>query len=731
MKQIRQYLGNGALEIGDVPLPALGAGDVLVRTHFSFVSVGTEKMKVTQARMNLVEKARERPDQVRQVLQTLREQGLSATLRKIEERLKAPTPLGYSCAGTVVAVGSRVADFRVGDRVAAIGEGLATHAEYNAVPSNLVVRVPEAVPLEQASATAIGAIALQAVRQARLELGESVAVIGLGLLGQFLVQLTRANGCRVIGIDLDASKCERAIQCGAEAASPPDQSDALLHALRISSGAGVDAVMITTSTESNQPVELAAELVRDRGRVVCLGNTHIELEWRTWFGKEIEFLFSRAMGAGMYDADYVSRGRDYPIGYVRWTAQRNMAAFLELVEQGRLDVGGLITHRVPFGEAVATFDRIASGEWAGAVGIVLEYPQDAEVASVPPPRIVAQRASAPRAADGAAAVRIGVIGAGNYAKSMILPELARLKGASLEAICTARGMNAEALARRYGFRRASTDAAELIADASVDALVIATRHDRHAALALEALRAGKHVYVEKPLALDQAQLEPILEFLSRRRSDGPTLWLGHNRRFSPLIRRALDHMEGVELRQVACTVRSAGVPADSWYQDAAEGGGLLFGDVCHFIDLGLSLQRGTPVEVHAFMTQDPGRHEESWAIQLQFANGSLSTVHYVCGSQRGWEREVIDVLGGGRSARVSGFRRLVLNGGRRGGSMWRLQPELGQRAMLEAMLAQFSRRGPDLTDSFVASTQALLAAHRSIQQRRVVTMEPRFPFSPR
>jgi predicted dehydrogenase len=731
VKQIRQYLGNGALEIGDVPLPALGAGDVLVRTLFSFVSVGTEKMKVTQARMNLVEKARERPDQVRQVLQTLREQGLEATFRKVQERLKAPTPLGYSCAGTVVAVGSRVADFRVGDRVAAIGEGLATHAEYNAVPSNLVVRVPDAVPLEQASATAIGAIALQAVRQARLELGESVAVIGLGLLGQFLVQLARANGCRVIGIDLDASKCQRAVQGGAEAACPPDQSDALLHALRVSSGAGVDAVMITTSTDSNQPVELAAELVRDRGRVVCLGNTHIELEWRTWFGKEIEFLFSRAMGAGMYDPDYVSRGRDYPIGYVRWTAQRNMAAFLELVEQRRLDVGGLITHRVPFGEAVATFDRIASGEWAGAVGIVLEYSQDAPMELAPPPRVLASVRAMPRVERGAAPVRIGVIGAGNYAKSMILPELAKLQGASLEGICTARGMNAESLARRYGFRRACTDATELIGDPSIDALVIATRHDRHAALALEALRAGKHVYVEKPLALDESQLAPILEFLSGRGPDGPTLWLGHNRRFSPFIRRALEHLDGVEVRQVACTVRSAGVPADSWYQDAAEGGGLLFGDVCHFIDLGLALQRGTPAEVHGFMTQDPGRHEESWAIQLQFANGALSTVHYVCGSQKGWEREVIDVLGGGRSARVSGFRRVELHGGGRGGSMWRLQPDLGQRAMLEAMLAQFSRRGPDLTESFVASAQALLAAHRSIRERRVVAMEARFPFSPR
>ena len=739
MKQVRQFLGSGALEVGDVPLPAVGAGDVLVRTHYSFVSVGTERMKVTQARMNLAEKARERPDQVRQVLQTLKEQGPAATWRKIEERLKAPTPLGYSCAGVVAAVGAKVADFRVGDRVAAIGEGLATHAEYNAVPLNLVVHVPAAVPLDQASSTAVGAIALQAIRQARLELGETVAVIGLGLLGQFLVQLVRANGCRVIGVDVDPAKCALASRHGAEAACGPEGADALTHALRISGGTGVDAVLVTTSTERNQPIELAAELVRDRGRVVCLGNTHIELDWRTWFGKEIDFLFSRAMGAGMYDADYVMRGKDYPIGYVRWTAQRNMAAFLDLVDQGRLDVGGLITHREPLDRAVGLFDRIASGELAGAVGIVLEYPQAgasapsasaasvaaAGVAAAPPPALVTPARTHAPAEPGV--VRLGVIGAGNYLKSMILPALAGLPNARLAAICTARGMNADALAARYGFGRALTDASALIADPSVDAVVVATRHDSHARLALEALRAGKHVYVEKPLALTDDELAPVLAQLA---GGGPTLWVGHNRRFSPFSRRALEHLEGVERRQVACTVRSAGVPADSWYQDATEGGGLLFGDVCHFIDLGLAFQRSQPVEVHAFMTRDPGRREESWAIQIQFENGSLSTVHYVCGSERGWDREVIDVLGGGRSARISGFKRLVLNGGG-GGGLRRLQPDLGQRDMLLAMLDQFSGKRPDCTRSFVASAQALLAAQRSIQERRAVPMDPQFPFTPR
>src|SRR5258705_5465358 len=353
MKQVRQYLRNGALDIGEVPIPAVGAGDVLVRSHYSFVSVGTEKMKVSQARMSLVEKARQRPDQVRLVLNTLREQGLVPTLRKVQERLKAPATLGYSCAGTVVEVGSDVDELRVGDRVACIGEGVATHAEYNAVPRNLVVRVPANVSLEAASSSAVGAIALQAIRQAKLELGESVAIVGLGLLGQFLVQICRANGCRVIGVDLDPGKCALALESGAEAACAPQKDEALHHALRLSAGAGVDAVLLTVSTGDLGPIELAAALVRDRGRVVCLGNTAIELDWRTWFGKEIEFLFSRAMGAGSSDPDYTARGKDYPVGYVRWTANRNVRAFLDLCAQGKLEVARLITHRFPFADAIS------------------------------------------------------------------------------------------------------------------------------------------------------------------------------------------------------------------------------------------------------------------------------------------------------------------------------------------------------------------------------------------
>lgn len=722
MKQIRQFLKTGAMEVGEVPLPAVGRGDVLVRTQHSFVSVGTEKMKVTQARMNLAEKAKERPDQVRQVLQTLQEQGLMPTLRKVEERLLAPATLGYSCAGTVMAVGSEVFGFRAGDRVACIGEGLATHAEYNAVPRNLVVAVPSGVSLEHASSCAIGAIALQAVRQAALELGETVAIVGLGLLGQFLVQLCRANGCRVIGVDLDPAKCALAVANGADAAVTTDD-EALHHALAVSGGAGVDAVLLTVSTKSKQPVELSARLVRDRGRVVCVGNTHLELEWRDWFGKEIDLRFSRAMGAGMYDSDYSSRGRDYPVGYVRWTANRNMAAFLDLIAQGRLDLSRLITHRFPFAEAVSVFDRIASGELAAAIGIVFEYP-DAAAESAPSREQVFERGRSP------GAVRLGLIGAGNYAKSMLLPYLKSLSGLSLEAICTSKGANAETLAKRYGMRLATTDSSRLIADPGINAVAVLTRHDSHARLTLEALAAGKHVYVEKPLALTPEELEPITARLARRDPNGPTLWVGYNRRFSPLSRRALAHFEGVAVRQVTCTVRSAGVPADSWYQDPAEGGGILFGDVCHFMDLAIFFAGSPPVEVHALATSDPAHREDSWAISMRCANGGLATVHYVCGSNQGLDRETVEVLGGGRSARIAGFRKLALRGGS-GPGAFRLQPDLGQKAMLEAMTAQFARTGGthDLTNSFILSTQALLAAQRSIVEGRVVALDRNFPYA--
>ena len=725
MKQIRQYLSDGALELCEVPLPAVPPGGCLVRTHYSFVSVGTERMKVSQARMSLLEKARERPDQVALVLQTLREQGLAPTIRKVQERLKAPATLGYSCAGTVIEVGAQTSDFRIGDRVACIGEGLATHAEYNAVPGNLIVPVPSAVGLEAASAGAIGAIALQSLRQARLELGETVAVIGLGLLGQFLVQLCAANGCRVLGIDLDASKRDMAAQNGAQAVCGADSDEPLPHAMRMSGGHGVDAVLLTVSTRSHEPIELAAELVRDRGRVVCLGNTEIRLEWRTWFGKEIDFLFSRAMGPGMLDPDYLARGRDYPIGYVRWTAHRNLRAFLDLLAQSKLDVARMITHRFAFADAVSAFDRIAAGELGAAVGIVFEYPQAQH--EIPSIQLRTLR-FAPSSSTGA--VRLGMIGGGNYAKSMLIPHLAKIAGLSLEGICTRSGASAESIARRYGFRRATTDAMDLIGDPAINAVAIATRHDSHARYALEALRAGKHVYVEKPLALSEDELRPLLELLARRGANGPTLWLGHNRRFSSLSLAAFAHVKDSAQRQVTCTVRAAAPSADSWYQDPVEGGGMLFGDVCHFIDLAVFFSGSLPIEVHALATLDPAHREDSWAIHLRFADGGIGVVHYACGCARGWDRETVDVLGGGRAARIIGFRRLVVPGSAARTGKRLLHPDLGQKAMLHAMAAQFSRApgAADLTESFVASTQALIAAHRSIVERRVVTLDSRFPF---
>lgn len=726
MKQVRQFLRSGAIEVGDVPFPGVGSDEVLVRTHFSFISVGTEKMKVSQARMSLAQKARERPDQVRQVIQTVKEQGLGPTYRKVQERLKAPTTLGYSCAGIVVDVGSNVDEFRVGDRVCAIGEGIATHAEYNVVPRTLVALVPDGVSLEDASASAIGAIALQGVRQANLELGEIVAVIGLGLLGQFLVQLCRANGCRVVGVDIDPSKCQLAVDHGAEAAFGPDDPGALTAVMRLTSGAGADAVFLTASTKNNQPIELAVELSRERGRVVCLGNTQINLDWRAWFAKEVDFLFSRAMGPGIFDADYFTRGRDYPVGYIRWSANRNMAAFLDLIAQQKINLRKLITHRQPFSEAKTVFDKIASGELASAVGIVFEYTDADKDTPVSRLRTLQYDGKA-----GFKEVELGVIGAGNYAKSMILPHFPSLPDLGLAAICTARGMNAEALAKRYGFKVATTDAVEIFNNPRISAVAVATRHNTHARFACDALRNGKHVYVEKPLAMNDEQMQGIASLLAKGGPDGPTLWVGHNRRYAPMSERVMSHMRGVSVRQVTCTVRSAGVPADSWYQDATEGGGVLFGDVCHFIDLAIWFQDNVPVEVHAFTTRDPSHREESWAIQMRFANGGLSTVHYVCGSQGGWDRETIDVMGGGRSARIAGFNKLILNQGGRSSKSSSLQPDLGQKAMLQHMIAQFARKenAVNFTESFVLSAQALLAAHRSIREQRVVLINSAFPFN--
>lgn len=726
MKQILQYYGDGRLQCQDVPVPMIRAGEVLVQTHYSFVSVGTEKMKVAQARMNLLHKAKERPDQVRLVIQTLREQGVMPTIRKVQERLKAPTTLGYSCAGVIVEVGASVEGFRVGDRVACIGdEGMATHAEFNAVPQALLAHVPSGVSLEAASATAVGTIALQAVRQAQLELGESVAVIGLGMLGQFLVQLCRANGCRVVGIDVDPFKCELARQNGADAACTNSLDEALYHAVQVSQAQGVDAVFLTTSTDSNDPIDMAAALVRDRGRVICLGNTHIELPWRDYYKKEIDFRFSRAMGAGIHDPHYIHRGQDYPIGYVRWTAQRNMQAFLQLLAQGKVDVSRLITHRFPFDQAEAAFDGIANGTLKQAVGIVFQFPRSE---TAPP---TAQVRTFQYVGDRApAAVRLALVGAGNYCKSMLLPFLPKLPHVSLETICTTKGAHADHLAQRYGFRMATTEAEEVFNNPTINAVMIATRHDSHAHLAARSLQAGKHTFVEKPLVMNEEQLQPIIELLEHRQQNHPTLWIGHNRRFSPLVQQLRNHFAGIDVRQIHCQVYSTAPASDSWYQDSTEGGGMLLGDACHFIDLAVLLAESIPTDIHALETKDAGHRYDSWAIQMQFANGSVASIRYISGSQLEYERETIDVTGGGRSAHLVGFRKLTLHAGSRKKTTRLLQPDLGQEAMLKAMMAQFQGVGgtEDLTESFVLSTQALLAVQRSIRDRRVVRLEQQFPF---
>ena len=725
MQQLSQILRNGTMEIFDVPIPSIGRGDVLIRTHFSFVSVGTERMKVTQARMNLAEKAANRPDQVAQVLDTLKQQGLAATVRKVQERLNAPTTLGYAVAGEVVAVGADVQDFVVGDRVAATGEGLATHAEYNSVPRNQVVAVPAGVPLDQASSTSVGAIALQAIRQAKLELGETVAIIGTGLLGQFLVQLCRANGCRVLAIDPDPSKQELALRTGADIVCGPDLSEALTNALRMSGGQGVDAVMITTAVKDLGPIEMASAILRENGRAVCLGITHIELDWRVWATKQLDFLFTRAMGPGTFDNDYALRGRDYPVGHVRWSANRNMAAFLDLIEQGKIDVNSLLTHRFPFSQAPQVFDGVANGELSSAVGIVLEYPNADNSAAG-----TLKRTKTYTGKNAAGQTRLGVIGAGNYLKSMILPRLTDMRGVGLDTICTARGLNADALARRFGFRVATTDTQEVFGSDRVDAVVVATRHDSHARYALEALQSGKHVYVEKPLALDAEQLQPIIELVTNRGDRGSTLWVGHNRRYAPLSQKLMDHFNGIPSRQVDIVVRSAGVDADSWYQDPVEGGGMLFGDVCHFIDLAIYYSRSQPTEIQALETSDASHREEAWAIQMKMASGGVATVRYTCGSQDGLPKEEATVLGAGRSAVLTDFRSLVLRDGESRKKTVKLQPDYGQKAMLERMFKQFrGQSGVDDTDSFVLAAQALLAVRRSIQESRSVRIAPTFPYT--
>lgn len=653
MHQVLQNIKSGQLMVAEAPAPATLPGQLLIANIASIISAGTEKMVMELSQKSLLGKARERPDHVRRVIEKVRNEGLVSTWRAVQAKLDEPMKMGYSSAGVVLEVGAGVQEYKVGDRVASNGP----HAGVVSVPKHLCARIPESVSFEHAAFAVLGSIAMQGVRLSRTTLGETVLVIGLGLVGQLTVGLLRAAGCRVIGTDLDANKCELALRMGADVARPGIGAGDVE---AMTGGLGADAVIITASTKSNAPIEIAAGAVRQKGRVVLVGVVGLELDRRPFYFKEAEFVVSCSYGPGRYDPRYEEGGHDYPAAYVRWTEQRNMQSVLALMATGALDVSPLISHRFAIERAAEAYGLIERGD-EPYVGIVLEYPQ------LTPEKLTRKMELRPRGATAAVSgtVGVGVLGVGNFARTTLLPAILSGEsgggGVRPVAICSATGTSAVHSGQKLGFEIATTDEDAVINDPNIHAIFAITRHDQHARQVLKAIRAGKHVFVEKPLCLNEAELAEIEQALAVPGNHAqPLVMIGFNRRFSPAARQVREFFSKTAAPlTVSFRFNAGAIPADHWTQDEAVGGGRIIGEACHAIDLATYLVDSPPVRVFAESVTGPnapGITDDQCFITLRHANGSISNIGYLAGGDKAFPKERIEVIGGGKVAVIDDFR---------------------------------------------------------------------------
>ena len=649
MKQILQHLKTGQTEVAEIPCPGAGRGQLLIRTTRTLVSAGTERMMVDFGKAGLIDKARQQPDKVRMVLDKISTDGLMPTIAAVRNKLDQPLAMGYCNVGEVVEVGAGVTGYAVGDRVASNGK----HAELVAVPVNLCAKVPDAVPDEAAAFTVLGAIALQGIRLAQPTLGETVVVTGLGLIGLVTVQLLRAHGCRVLGLDFDADKLALARRFGAEVVDLKSGADPVAAALEYSRGRGVDAVIITASTKSSEPMHQAALMCRKRGRIVLVGVTGLELSRADFFEKELSFQVSCSYGPGRYDPNYEDKGQDYPLGYVRWTEQRNFEAVLDMLAEGRLDVAALVSHRFGIAEAERAYAVVGGSE--PSLGIVLGFAEPGAEAGTPVRTVsLVPAANAPIAKVGGTP-SVSVIGAGNYAGAVLVPAF-KAAGARLARIASAGGASSVHLGRKFGFAEATTDTAALLTDPGTDAVVISTRHDTHADYVLRGLAAGKHVFVEKPLALTLGEIDHIEA--AALAAPKQLLMVGFNRRFAPQIVKTRQLLAGAPgAKALVMTVNAGTIPATHWTQDRTVGGGRLVGEGCHFVDL-LRFLVGAPIESFQ-VARMAGATPDTASVTLRFADGSLGTLLYLANGSKAFPKERLEVFAAGRVLQLDNFRRLT------------------------------------------------------------------------
>jgi predicted dehydrogenase/threonine dehydrogenase-like Zn-dependent dehydrogenase len=708
--QISQNYRSGKVTLNEVGTPALRSGGAIIRSAFSVISPGTEGTKLKEARMSLLQKARARPDQVKQVFDVVRQQGLHAAYQKVLSRLEQLTPLGYSVAGTVVAVAEDVRDLAIGDRVAGGGAGYANHAEYNFIPRRLIVPLPDEVKSEHGAFTTIGSIAMHAYRQSEIKLGETALVIGLGLVGQLLVQILTAAGVLVTGLDLAADRCELARQSVNCVADNPTAKD-----WQRSLGAGADVVFITAGGSDNTLLELAAQHVRDRGLIVVVGKTALDLDYNIFFKKEIEVKFSRSYGPGRFDPRYEEKGEDYPLPYVRWTEERNMTSFVDLLARKRLNLTPLIDVMRPFESAVEVMDQLFERQIT-AVGVVFQYAAHLET----PRATVRVAAIEPNSNQ----LRIGIIGAGNYAASMILPELKSTKDIVLAHVVTSTGLNAAGIAQRFQIPAHGTDAGEIFADSSISAVIIATRHSSHASLVAQALTAGKATFVEKPLAIDESGLALV------RHAFRPTskLMVGFNRRYAPIIQRAGQIMRNAGPLQIFYRVQAGRLDADAW-QHKIEEGERFVGEAGHFFDVFQFLTNANPVSVYSARLHPVGamrEHNNNLAVTVTYSDGSVATLHYGTFSGDCLPKEFLEAHGGGHSVIMDNFASLqVFRGNQKPTIEKNFGGGKGQAAQMKEFgaFASGSRTAPVAFEKLIDTTRLTLAARQSAVEGRAIILE--------
>ena len=703
MKQIIQDLKSGSTILEEVPVPQVKSGHVLIQTTRTLVSLGTERMLIEFGKANLIDKARQQPDKVKQVLDKIKTDGLQPTLEAVFNKLGQPLPLGYCNSGVVVAVGSGVTEFKVGDRVASNGQ----HAEYVCVPKNLIAKIPDNVSNEEAAFTVIGSIGLQGIRLLNPQLGETVVVVGLGLIGLIAAQLLKANGCKVIGIDFDEEKVELARTKGVIGINPAKGTDPVKYVLEETASHGADAVLITASTKTDEVIHQAAEMSRKRGRIVLVGVIGLDIRRDDFYKKELSFQVSCSYGPGRYDEDYENKGIDYPLPFVRWTEKRNFETILQAISMGNIDVKSLITEEVDLNDYEKIYGDMRKH---GSIASILKYPVDAKQNTVVD--VTSAKFSATKG-------QIGIIGAGNFTSATMLPALMKT-GAHIRYIASAQGLSAKVLARKAGAMKATSDYKEILKDEAVDLVMITTRHNLHAPMVLDALQAGKHVFVEKPLCLNQLELNEITEAYKEVQKKGITLTVGYNRRFSPFAVK-MKQLAGDGVKNIVATMNAGFIPPEVWVHDLKVGGGRIIGEACHFIDL-CSFFTGS--KVVSVCMNAMGENPDNVSILLRYEDGSNAVINYFANGSKSYSKERVEIYTQEKTLVLDNWR--VLKGyGCKGFSKMKKGMDKGHTAQFALLNDRIIKGGEALIpfDSIVNTTKASFACINSLKQNKWIDIE--------